>query len=146
MKTCTSCGESKDLAQFNKKGPGRHDCYCKSCRSTYWKSYYSKETNKTRHISQSKGHAKTRYQKIRALLNQLKDKPCSDCGGTFGWWVMQFDHLDPETKAMEVARMVTHGYSERAILDEVAKCELVCANCHADRTHRRLQCEVDSGL
>lgn len=69
-----------------------------------------------------------------ALIEALKrEKPCLDCGKVLEPWQMDFDHLvDKETC---VAWM--RGSSTQAILQEVAKCELVCANCHRVRTHKR---------
>lgn len=37
----------------------------------------------------------------------------------------------------DVGSMHTNGYSKRAIQEEAKKCDLVCANCHKDRTYRR---------
>jgi hypothetical protein len=49
---------------------------------------------------------------------------------------MDFDHREPSTKAATVTRMIGRAGTAR-ILAEVAKCDIVCANCHRDRTHRR---------
>lgn len=48
---------------------------------------------------------------------------------------MHFDHLN--NKIDNIATMVHKLKPLDAILKEISKCELVCANCHADRTHRR---------
>lgn len=70
-----------------------------------------------------------------ALIDALKDNPCSDCGETYPPYVMQFDHLDGKRFALSRAR--NQSWSVETILAEVAKCELVCANCHAERTYQR---------
>jgi len=49
---------------------------------------------------------------------------------------MHFDHRPGEIKEFEIGFAV-RGYSRRRILAEIAKCDLVCANCHAVRTYRR---------
>ena len=51
---------------------------------------------------------------------------------------MQFDHV-PERgqKFMDVADMINHCYGMKKILEEMDKCDVVCANCHAVRTHNR---------
>ena len=59
-----------------------------------------------------------------------------DCGESFPPCVMHWDHLPGYQKADEISVMVTQRRRE-AILDELAKCELVCANCHVMRTVRR---------
>lgn len=39
-----------------------------------------------------------RVAEIRKVINPLKEVPCADCGVTYPWWIMQFDHLDSEKK------------------------------------------------
>lgn len=60
-----------------------------------------------------------------------------DCGNTFHPAAMQWDHLNPESKFRGLAQMSQYKF-ERC-LSEIAKCELVCANCHAVRTYNRTQ-------
>lgn len=70
------------------------------------------------------------------MLNDLRSVPCLDCGSSFPPWAMEFDHRDPATKSQGVTRMVGRASTQR-ILAEVAKCDVVCANCHRMRTFRR---------
>jgi hypothetical protein len=49
---------------------------------------------------------------------------------------MEFDHRDPATKRAGVSRMLGHAGLDR-ILAEVAQCDIVCVNCHRNRTYRR---------
>lgn len=49
---------------------------------------------------------------------------------------MTFDHLPGTAKRSEISTLLYSGY-RRVLLDEIAKCELVCANCHAVRTFFR---------
>jgi hypothetical protein len=80
---------------------------------------------------------KTAYRKDQSrLLAELRTVPCSDCGRTFPYFVMQFDHRDATNKRYVVTQMVGRAGTE-TILAEVAKCDVVCANCHRDRTCRR---------
>ena len=67
-------------------------------------------------------------------MDSLKrDKPCTDCGEHFPPYVMHWDHLPDHVKVDEVGSMVGSRRRE-VILAEIAKCELVCANCHVMRT------------
>ena len=80
---------------------------------------------------------KTAYREEHArLLADLRTVPCLDCGGTFPFFVMQFDHRDPLAKRYLVSQMVGRAGAE-TILAEVAKCDIVCANCHRERTYQR---------
>ena len=49
---------------------------------------------------------------------------------------MTFDHLPGTIKRSEISTLLYSGYW-MILLDEIAKCELVCANCHAVRTFVR---------
>ena len=69
------------------------------------------------------------------MLRELKGRPCTDCGGSFPYYVMDFDHLGD--KVALISRMTTYGPEQ--VLAEVAKCDLVCANCHRIRTFGRLR-------
>ncbi len=70
-----------------------------------------------------------------AWLNEQKSKPCADCGVQYPPYVMQFDHVrGVKVGSLGVLRR-TVGMARLVI--EIAKCEVVCANCHAERTWRR---------
>lgn len=94
----------------------------------------SYQTNKTRRKGQVR-----RYHKIRAEWHQQykEGKPCTDCGQQYHHVAMHWDHLPGSVKLDNVSRMVHVGMQESRILSEIAKCELVCANCHAMRTYNR---------
>jgi hypothetical protein len=46
---------------------------------------------------------------------------------------MQWDHISEESKSGNVADIVRR-HDRRRVLEEIEKCELVCANWHAVRT------------
>jgi hypothetical protein len=48
--------------------------------------------------------------------------------------VLEFDHL--RDKAFDIGRHLSRR-SWQSVLGEMAKCEVVCANCHRRRTARR---------
>jgi hypothetical protein len=54
----------------------------------------------------------------------------------YPWYVMQFDHVRGK-KVDSVSQMRWGRPSMRLVKEEIAKCELVCGNCHAIRTHKR---------
>lgn len=52
---------------------------------------------------------------------------------------MQFDHLPGSKHAKEFKLgLRSSNVSVSKVLVEIAKCEVVCANCHAERTYQRL--------
>ena len=73
--------------------------------------------------------------RYRNVIQTAKDKPCTDCGINYGYWVMDFDHLG--NKEFTISGKGTTGYSPEKLLTEIAKCDVVCSNCHRTRTHNR---------
>lgn len=95
----------------------------------------------------------------RVLIDNYKvSNGCSDCGYADHPAALHFDHRDPATKyrtamgrAVHPADMIKAGrdgmprYSWATILGELSKCDVRCANCHAERTTRqRENAEADA--
>ena len=90
-----------------------------------------------------KAHKRQTVLKYRAFVRSLKDIPCADCKIKYGTWVMDFDHRDATQKKGNISQLVRARPRKETILAEVAKCDVVCANCHRERTHKR-QLEVNA--
>lgn len=59
-----------------------------------------------------------------------------DCRVQYQPYVMDFDHRDRKVKVASINQMINlHSYSKNKILEEIEKCDLVCANCHRIRTY-----------
>lgn len=72
----------------------------------------------------------------RQLINLIKlDRPCYDCGGMFPPEATDWDHLPGAIKKFNIA----NGSRRRleVVLEEISKCQLVCACCHRIRTEKR---------
>ncbi len=71
----------------------------------------------------------------RAYLDAIKlERGCVDCGYAEHAEALEFDHVGDD-KVIQVSNMV--AWSRVRIDAEIAKCEVVCANCHRVRTHSR---------
>jgi hypothetical protein len=90
------------------------------------------------HANKEQYFARNKKKKLemREWLDEIKSKPCMDCGISYPPYVMDFDHRDPELKVSEITRVVRKG-SWKQLQDEVDKCDLVCSNCHRLRTHKQ---------
>jgi hypothetical protein len=71
----------------------------------------------------------------RVFARQMKSRPCADCGIQYPYYVMDFDHRREEIKKCAVSQ--TERLSIEAIKKEIAKCDVVCSNCHRERTYQR---------
>lgn len=74
----------------------------------------------------------------RAAYLWLKSQPCADCGQSFVQSAMEFDHLPGHVKIGDMSSIVTRSTLEQFV-DEIKKCDVVCAICHRVReTDRRM--------
>lgn len=80
---------------------------------------------------------------LREWMNEIKSKPCNDCGNCFEICCMDFDHRYGTVKEYNVGAMFAHHYSRELIEIEIEKCDLVCSNCHRIRTRDR---RIGSGI
>ena len=80
---------------------------------------------------------RARKRAIKWRLTQIikVSRGCHDCGYNKDGTALQFDHL--RDKKANISNMIRSDYSWNSILEEMCKCEVVCANCHAIRTRRR---------
>ena len=134
MKRCSRCGETKPYSEFHKfkRGDG-YQPWCKSCRKTYDHQYW--QQNKKRWAENKQAWNKRRMDWLREMKT---GKACTDCGGVFPPEAMQWDHLPGTIKLGTISKSM-RGLRPKLIFEELAKCELVCANCHAIRTYKRLR-------
>ena len=131
MKKCNRCEEEKPYNCFHKnkhKSDGLQG-QCKECKKKTDAVHFQKNKEKQNERNRiNRAKYKTKYQK-------LKNNPCADCGEIYPPYVMDFDHID--NKINNVSQILNR-YSWDTLLAEIEKCELVCANCHRERTHSRL--------
>jgi hypothetical protein len=122
---CGRCGADKLATEFHRRRRYGWQAWCKTCRRAYDRDYHQR----TRPI----------WAEVIEWYRCLKtDKPCADCGGIFHYAAMEWDHRPGSDKVAEVSAVVAKTRSKRRVLEEIAKCDLVCANCHAVRTYIRL--------
>jgi hypothetical protein len=81
--------------------------------------------------------AQQRVPENRAFVAQIKlERGCVDCGYKKHAVALDFDHLPGFEKTAAVSNLLS--CTRERILAEIAKCEVVCANCHRVRTANRL--------
>jgi len=138
MRRCSKCKQQKPSDQFawKSKAKGTRDTYCRTCRKEYGAQWY--QANAASQIARVAANSARYYEAAQALIVVEKDVSCADCGRRYPPYVMDFDHVRGK-KAMNVARMVNQRRSLKKIREEIAKCEVVCSNCHRIRTWTRRQ-------
>lgn len=80
---------------------------------------------------------RTRRKKHRQLLARFKQtKGCATCGYKSHPIALQFDHIEPASKSVNRSgSAIDPIWSKHRIKQELAKCQVLCANCHAIRTY-----------
>lgn len=116
---CTICGKSAKVGLL-----------CRACQK---RRSGKAKTTRALYPERHRIYNQMRERNNRDFVDSLKRKPCMDCGLTFPPCCMDFDHRDPSLKIAPVGRLVATASRQR-LLAEIAKCDLVCSNCHRLRT------------
>lgn len=135
MKQCYTCKIMKPFEQFQKRVKNKDglDHKCKECSSAYHKKIYENNEKRRQNVREAEKRAIARNKKI---VEEYKEKhPCVDCNIS-DIEVLSFDHIIGQ-KRFNIADGVQRGVGEETLLNEIAKCEIVCMNCHTKRTKRR---------
>lgn len=130
VKRCSTCGEIKPLTDFNRlrRASDGRQYSCRECNRAY---HYA---NWDRHMTQIRArNQRLRHEAREFVIDYLRSHPCVDCGET-DMVVLEFDHL--RDKRANVSYLLQFAEIRR-IEEEIAKCEVVCANCHRRRTSAR---------
>ncbi len=132
-RACSKCHRTRPLTDFPWKviALGRRGTICKPCmaaasRAHYYdnRGVYLAKAKRNRKISRARN--RNRRRDLMALL------ACVDCGEDDPL-VLEFDHRDGTSKLANVGRLMATA-SWRSILEEIAKCDVRCVNCHRRRT------------
>ena len=118
---CKSCGLEGDnelfVPTYRKEGEYRSKCL--SC-----------------HRRESNIYRQKHRDKRKEIILTAKNKPCADCGVKYPYYVMDFDHVEGKKEFN-----ISDGFYNASLEDiknEITKCDVVCSNCHRERTHNRI--------
>lgn len=124
-KECNKCTKVKELSEFHKQAAGKDGVHssCKVCCSIYNKNKVVKLNN--------------------IVLEHFGEWRCHDCGITGDPAIFDCDHMPEHKKLYQISLMIRFMCTNpQLIRDELAKCQLVCANCHRMRTKFRYIGEI----
>jgi hypothetical protein len=108
--------------------PFKNQAKKKTYNRRFNKRWYAKNQRKRRaEIAQ-------RRNELVAWFHELKTLKCNRCPETH-WACLDFHHLDPTQKDTNLAQAANNGWSKERILAEIAKCEVLCKNCHVKEHH-----------
>jgi len=125
MKTCTKCKLEKADEEFNfkYKDKGIRSGTCRQCNAEYKTQYYrdTKNAHKLRNDA-------TNRRNIKYVQDYKSANPCIVCKEAEPI-CLDFHHVDPSEKTENVSSLLRKG-SINAVKEEIAKCVMLCANCH----------------
>ena len=136
MRVCTKgtvCGGApQPIENFGWKNRllGKRHAVCKACtavRSSNW--YYENQDRQKENVRRN--NQNYREQARQYVFQYLLVHPCSSCGEPDPR-VLEFHHEG--NKESEVSRLMGRGASLDALKAEMAKCTVLCANCHRKLT------------
>lgn len=127
MKLCGRCKEEQSVSLFRKRTSSKDGLasWCNPCFAAYERERWV-NGDKVRKTANKERTRKANRDYLWAYLNS---HPCVDCGESDPI-VLEFDHQGD--KLYNIGMM--HLGSLQKIKDEIAKCEVRCANCHRRRT------------
>lgn len=117
---------------------------CKTPLSGQKQKYCSNKCKQKDHYHRVKQQTNTYHsQTMRALrrkldLVKMKGGCCSKCGYNENLSALHFHHKDSNTKDFKLDMRVLSNKSWESIVEEVEKCEILCANCHAEEHNPEL--------
>lgn len=74
-----------------------------------------------------------RRRRIKQKAIEYMGGKCQVCGYNKFQGALEFHHINPSTKSFAIGSY-GHSRSWERVKDELAKCVLVCANCHREIT------------
>lgn len=102
-------------------------------RAEEWKSWYKKNKLSEAGFARRKQIRDFDKKRRKELAGWFEDYKiglkCQTCGEDHPA-VIDFHHRDPEDKLYEVSVMPHRSISKKKILEEIAKCDVLCSNCH----------------
>ena len=138
FKRCPTCCGPTDVlpaASFyrNPSRRGGLSSQCRHCHHRVEQDYYARNAGRER-AKRKLRNALVRRANHARMMEYLRHRECGTCG-IDDPVVLEFHHVGTRgPKYAPVSVLVTHGYSWRIVQAEIAKCEVLCANCHRKRT------------
>ena len=71
-------------------------------------------------------------KKARVILAEAFNSKCGICDYNKTIGVLNYNHLDPNKKSLQISTAMREGYSWSKIVSEARKCVLICCRCHRE--------------
>lgn len=131
LKQCTKCGRELPLENFRwkNKSLGKKHSQCKECQKKQEKQRYQTDVTRKEQIL---ARTKTLKERNAEYIILKKSNGCVKCGEK-RHYVLDFHHIDPNEKSNNINNLRT--CSQETLDAEIAKCVVLCSNCHREFHH-----------
>lgn len=123
MKICPICGNEKNINDFTRditRPDGKYWC-CRLCKRARARVYSPK------YLDDRRERGKKRTERTNEFLNEIKAAGCEFCPEKENV-CLDFHHRNPTDKDFQISNYKNSKFEK--IKEEVAKCVVVCSNCH----------------
>ena len=131
-KFCSRCERTLPAPFFNLSTTDKSglQSYCRSCFAGYQRDKtYAYHGSRQRRI---------RFRKRDFVHAHKTALGCADCGERHVA-CLEFHHIDPSLKSENISGMINKNRTVARITAEMAKCVVICRNCHAKRHYDEKQ-------
>jgi hypothetical protein len=100
-------------------------------REVQRRSYLKHHTERLAKLSEyrQQNRAELRDQRRERMARWKKGRCCKVCGESHPA-CLDFHHRDPRAKNFDISFAVNTGMSDDLLAAEIAKCDVLCRNCH----------------
>ena len=145
-RVCSGCGVVRPQEEFALKSrtTGKRHSRCRLCCRERSKQHY--RANRAAYLTRNQRANPVQRQRAAALVYAFLIEHCCVTCGESDPVVLELNHLGSEAKLANISDMIQRGCSAARLNAEMAKCEILCANCHQRFTslgrarHYKSQC------
>lgn len=144
-KVCPKCLKSLPLENFRPVGKKEYMSYCRDCQLKYFKEFNAKryaspearEAELIRGREKYEAIVKPSRRKRKITLVMMMGGKCVICGYNKNLGALDFDHINPKEKCRVIGNLlaINKPWAWETALEEAKKCQLLCANCHREKTY-----------
>jgi hypothetical protein len=136
------CGNPKPLGTYIQVSRYKDKIY--KYQRTYSECCTCHNKKRAENPEKARKYGRDANKRKHEIIESKKNKPCSDCNKVYPYYVMDFDHKG--NKLYNIAKDYTRISIEK-LYKEIAKCDVVCSNCHRKRSYelqkRTMNGEID---